>query len=446
MASSRSPIAVSALPEPAIYRVPSGRRVRGTVAVPPSKSAAQRALALILLAREPGEIVLRRPGSSEDVGAFLAALGACGLAVTSLGDDAGSVRIARPPDLPPPTVDIDCGAGGTMLRFLTAVLGAIPGRFRLDGIPRLRERPLGPLIEALRQLGAELRCLEVEGHAPLEITGGSLRGGRARLDAGASSQFLSALLLASLAAREPVTVEVTALTSAPYVDLTLDAMAGFGADLRRPAPGRFEVRPGLVRPAELTVEADDSSAAYPAAAAVLTGGEVRLRGLRRDSRQGDRAFLELLAAMGATLRWEGEDLTVTADGVLAAVDADLQAMPDQVPTLAAVAPFAEGLTRIRNVPHLRLKESDRLSAMARELGRLGVPVRELADGLEIPGVWAGASPPADPVAVDSWGDHRIAMSLALVGLRRPGVTVRDPGVAAKSYPGFWRDLEALIEG
>jgi 3-phosphoshikimate 1-carboxyvinyltransferase len=178
---------------------------------------------------------------------------------------------------------------------------------------------------------------------------------------------------------------------------------------------------------------------------------VVLAGVAADSRQGDRRFLDLLAAMGAEVEWReaadgGGEVEVRGTGRLEAVDADLSALPDQVPTLAALAPFARGTTRIRNVPHLRIKESDRLAAMARELGRLGAPVEELDDGLVIPGIWAEAMPtaPASPIRVDPHGDHRIAMSLAVAGLARPGVAVAHPGVVAKSYPGFWRDLASLL--
>ena len=201
---------------------------------------------------------------------------------------------------------------------------------------------------------------------------------------------------------------------------------------------------------EVVVEGDFSAAAYPAAAAALCGSTVRLDGLRPDSRQGDRGFIDLLGRMGARIRWwedrptSGLEVTGPAGGALRGVEADMSAMPDQVPTLAALAPFATGTTRILNVPHLRIKESDRLSAMAQELGRLGAQVEELPDGLVIPGIWAERQPPDSAVEVLTYGDHRIAMSLAVVSLRRPGVAIRDPGVVGKSYPEFWRDLETLI--
>jgi 3-phosphoshikimate 1-carboxyvinyltransferase len=194
------------------------------------------------------------------------------------------------------------------------------------------------------------------------------------------------------------------------------------------------------------VEGDWSAACYPAAAAALTGGEVRLAGVFPDSRQGDRHFLDLLAAMGAEIEWQGDALAVRGRerGNLQGIDADLSGLPDQVPTLAALGPFARGTTRITNVPHLRIKESDRLGAMASELGRVGATVEEGPDNLTLHGTWHGATPPAGRVVIDSHNDHRIAMSMALVGLRRPGIEIAAPAVVGKSYPEFWADLLSLL--
>jgi 3-phosphoshikimate 1-carboxyvinyltransferase len=343
---------------------------------------------------------------------------------------------------------LECGNAGTLMRFVVALAATVPGKWTIDGTPRLRERPVGPLVTALRALGAEVLWRGVEGYPPLTVLGGTLRGGHASVDAGQSSQYLSALLLAGLRAQEPAHSRVEALTSAPYVSVTLDLISAWG--------GRVEDRgdelvvwPGLQPPGRVHVEGDFSAAAYPAAAAALTDGEVGLFDLRHDSAQGDRDFLEVLKTMGAAVRWLGDDLTVSGSGELEAVDVDLGTMPDQVPTLAALAPFARGTTRIRNVAHLRIKESDRLAAMARELTRAGAVVEELADGLVIPGVWAGKAAtelPHAPVIVDTHGDHRIAMSMALVGLRRPGLEIAHPEVVAKSYPRFWDDLAALQRG
>jgi 3-phosphoshikimate 1-carboxyvinyltransferase len=443
--------------------IPSGRQARGRVRVPSSKSLTHRYLNLALLARRP--LIVERPLLADDTRLFLAALAQCGWTVgegpeeISLAPAGDGNRSGAPPagggnpsGAPPaggalPPVEIFCGNAGTMLRFLLASLAALPGRWRLDGVGRLRERPVGPLIEALRLLGAEIHDLGLPGCVPLEIAGGTLGGGAARLDAGDSSQFLSALVMAGLAAPRPLTIEVMALTSAPYVEVTLAAVRRCGGriEARRGEGGalHYHVLPGLFPPSRLRVEGDASAACYPAAAAALTGGCVVLQGLAAESPQGDRRFLELLASMGAEVAWSGDEVEVRG-GRLQAVEADLSSMPDQVPTLAALAPFARGTTRIRNVAHLRLKESDRLSAMAGELRRLGAEVEEGADRLDIAGTWCDVPPPGDRIAVDSHGDHRIAMSLALVGLRRPGVVVDSPQVVAKSYPAFWQDFLGLL--
>jgi 3-phosphoshikimate 1-carboxyvinyltransferase len=332
-----------------------------------------------------------------------------------------------------------------MLRLMTAALCAVPGRWRLDGAARLRERPLRPLLEALDALGAQVTSLGTGGFAPLEIVGGRLAGGAVRLAAHQSSQFVSALLLAAPASEEGVTVEAEGLVSRPYVDLTVEALAAFGVVAERTAEDGWRVPAG--RPAggvRVAVPVDASAACYPAAAAVLTGGTVFLEGVDRASAQGDVRFMHLLEQMGASVDWQPEGVEVRGGDRLDAVDADLEAMPDQVPTLAAVAPFAHGTTVVRNVAHLRLKESDRLAALVSELGGLGVPIRQHDDGLEIEGCWADVAPPTESRIVDSHDDHRIAMSAALVGLRRPGVRVARPGVVDKSYPGFWEDLLELL--
>lgn len=426
-------------PAPPPRTVPAGHPASGRLSVPGSKSVTQRFFNLALIRRLP--LLIHRPAWSEDARLFAAGLAACGFDVDLREDDLMLTPLATDPSRPP-AAEIHCGNGGTMFRFLTSALTTVPGRWRLDGVPRLRERPVGPLLDALRQLGAEIRCPGQEGFAPLEIVGGSLRGGRCVLDAGSSSQFLSSLLMAALAAARETEIEVGALTSEPYVDLTLDAIAELGGEVHRDG-NLFRIRPSDLVTAELTVEPDYSAVAYPAAAAMLSGGQVTIEGLRRDSRQGDRKFLDLLADMGGRISWRDGNLEVAA-GSLRAVSADLSQTPDQVPTLAALAPFAEGTTRITGVPHLRIKECDRLEAMARELERVGAEVEELEDGLVIPGVWASEEPPSEPVAVETYGDHRIAMSLALVALRRPGISIRNPEVVAKSYPRFWSDLDRLL--
>ena len=418
---------------------PHGAVARGRAHLPPSKSLTHRAYAIALLARDP--TVIERPLEAEDTALFLAALEALGYAVER---ERERVTIA-PLAARPRSAELDCGNAGTLFRFLVALTSTLPGRWRLDGTPRLRQRPIAPLVTALRALGARIDYLERDGCAPLTVHGGTLGGGRVRLDASESSQYLSALLLAGQRAAAPIEIEVERLVSAPYVELTAALLAAHGGTVARPAPGHFVTRPSALAGGAIAIEPDLSAAAYPAASAALTGGDIALVGVSMTSKQGDRRFLELLAEMGATVEQVGPDVRVAApvsgQGALRAVDADLADIPDQVPTLAALAPFSAGTTRITNVAHLRHKESDRLGARTEELRRAGADVVESADALEIPGVWAEREPPSTGVQIDPHGDHRIAMAMALVGLRRPNLSIRDPQVVAKSWPDYWRELE-----
>jgi len=429
-----------------------GKRAQGRLRVPSSKSLSHRYFNLAVLAGSP--ITVENPLVAEDTRLFLEALPKLGFRVTEAPNSDVHLEPVEPAT---GETTIFCGNAGTMLRFLVATLTVVPGTWILDGVPRLRERPVRPLVDALRRLGARIEYLGAEGYVPLRLHGGTLGEGTTVLDAGESSQYLSALLMAALRAPGPVTVEVESLTSRPYVDVTLGVVAAFGGRIEeseekgeriyRVWPSPLDARgAGRVR-----VEGDWSAAAYPAAAAALTGGEVTLEGLVRDSRQGDRRFLDLLEEMGAGVSWNemGDEVTIRGDGSrgLRGIEADLSSMPDQVPTLAALAPFARGTTYIFNVAHLRIKESDRLEAMATELRKTGAEVEEGPDWLRIPGIWSESGgdrePPISPVRIDPRGDHRIAMSLALVGLRRPGIEVAAPEVVGKSYPGFWRDLDRL---
>jgi 3-phosphoshikimate 1-carboxyvinyltransferase len=419
--------------------IPSGGVAAGRITPPPSKSVSHRMLNLTLLAGRP--LRLERPLVAEDTGHFFAVLERLGWSV-ELADD--ELRVS-PPIRPPAGAELFVGNAGTLFRFLTATLTVLPGRFVLDGTPRLRERPVGPLVTALRGLGAAIECPRAEGFAPLVIHGGTLEGGATRLDAGESSQYLSALLMAGTRAAAPLEIHLDALTSAPYVEVTRQALGRFGAAAAiTPTPTGWRVTPQALEPRPLlSVEADFSAAAYPAAAAALTGGTVEIHGLDPHSAQGDRGFLDVLVALGTELTWQGDVLHCTGSA-LRAVDVDLGATPDQVPTLAALAPFARGTTRIRGVAHLRIKESDRLAAMVEGLTRLGARAAETPDGLVIEGDWADGPIPTTPTTIDPHGDHRIAMAFALVGLRRPGVEIADPEVVAKSYPGFWRDFARLL--
>lgn len=430
--------AAGAAGEPVAVAVPSGRPVSGRLRPPSSKSLTHRALAMALLS--PGRTIVQRPLRAEDTDLFLAALATLGMRCAPTDD---GVEL-RPPGAFPAAAELFCGNAGTMFRFLVAIVATLPGRWQIDGVVRLRERPIRPLTDALQQLGVVIDFAGEEGHAPLVVHGGRLRGGRVQLDASASSQYLSALLLAGQRAESPIEIAVPELASAPYVGLTLDMIQRFGGRVEAVSAQRWIAHPSALGSTAVDIEADFSAAAYPAAAAALTGGKVFIDGAARSSRQGDRRLFDLLTAMGARVAWEDGGAIVEGGADLRAIDADLGDIPDQVPTLAALAPFARGTTRIRNVAHLRVKESDRLAAMTAELRRVGAAVEELPDGLVIPGRWAERPPPASAAQVDPHGDHRIAMAMALVGLRRPNLRIGDPACVGKSYPDFWRDLARLL--
>lgn len=467
----------TALPDP--LPLPTGI-VSGRLMLPASKSVAQRVLNLALLSGEP--LTIDNPPSDEDSLAFARALEVLGWSVAEWLE--GAWRII-PPVEREYGATIDCASSGTALRLLTATLSTLRGVWTVTGSEQLARRPLGGLVEALRRAGVKITLPSRSGLAgpgtglPFRVEGGPWTASEITIDASTSSQYLSALLMAAAAAKHPVTITATGLVSAPYVDLTLAWMRRFGVAVKASPveAGRatYTVDPGFRVPQSrrgkrIRLEGDWSSACYPMAGAALTGGTVTLEGLDLDSAQADRAFIDVLRQMGGVdsaplaapspvaspnqtplLREprSGGEIVVAGTGALQGLDVDMNAMPDQVPTLAALAPFAAGTTTISGVAHLRHKESDRLAVLARELGKLGVPVEERDDGLAIEGVWHDTDPPADPVTVDPVvidpeGDHRIAMAAAVLAARRPGVSLADPGVVAKSCARFWQDWAPLL--
>jgi 3-phosphoshikimate 1-carboxyvinyltransferase len=324
------------------------------------------------------------------------------------------------------------------MRFLTALLGLGHGHYRIDGVARMRERPIEDLLAALRQLDVEAVSERRNGCPPVCVRANGMRGGHVRIRGDISSQFLTGLLLAAPAAEGETTIEVDGeLVSYPYVAMTLRMLAqwrlvvhtGVGARFR--IPGRQQTGMGRYE-----IEPDASAASYFHGAAAVTGGRVTVRGLTSESLQGDVQLVDRFEEMGCQVERGDESLTVRG-GRLHGIDVDMNGISDTVMTLAAVACFAEGPTTIRNVAHIRHKETDRLAALATELRRLGAGVDEFADGLTItPGPLHGA-------VVETYNDHRMAMSLALIGLRVPGVILSNPGCVAKTYPGFFEDLERL---
>lgn len=414
---------------------PLERPPDATVTVPGSKSITNRAVLLAGLAA--GRSELSGALFSDDTRYMVGGLRALGAHVAvdeaeaRIGiDGCGGVWPAR-------EAELFVGNAGTAMRFLSAALCLGGGRYRIDGSPRMRERPIGELVEALAQLGAATTC--VGGVPPVVASGGGLRGGRAELSAERSSQFLSALLQVAPYAAGDVTIALRgAVIAQPYVDMTVAVMAAWGVQVERDGYREFRIAAGQrYRAQPYAIEPDASSAHYFLAAAALTGGRVRVRGLSRASLQGDVRFADLLERMGAQVGWEDDAIDVRGPTQLAGIDADLNAISDTAPTLAAIAPFASAPVHIRNVAHLRWQESDRLRAVASELTRLGVRVEERDDGLS---VWPS---PVVPAVVRTYDDHRIAMAFALIGLKVEGIGIEDPGCVAKTFPDYFERLEAL---
>ena len=405
-----------------------------TISVPGSKSITNRALICASLAE--GDSCIRNWSDSDDTALMMNGLNQLGILVRRSND--GLVVQGRGGELYPPKFPIPVGNAGTTLRFLIAVASLAKGRVVFEGSDRIAERPIIDLLDSLNLLG--VRTGFTPGISRFQVDGGTLGGGSVRLRGDKSSQFLSSLLMvAPLAAGEVEIIVEGPLISASYVDMTLNVMRNFGVTAeRKKATKAFFVRSGQrYRPVDFTVEADASSATYAFAAAAVAGGKVHVRGIKADSRQGDIGFLRILREMGC--RVEATEVGVSVEGTrsLGGVDCDMNAMPDAVPTLAAVALFARTKSRIRNVAHLRYKESDRLEMLATELRKLGAVIVVYEDGLEIEPV------PLKGTRLDPHDDHRLAMSFALIGLRVPGIQIENPGCVKKSFPTFWDEYQKM---
>jgi 3-phosphoshikimate 1-carboxyvinyltransferase len=413
-------------------------RLDAVLTAPPSKSATQRALVAASLARGVSRLV--RPLVADDAAFLAAALRSIGLGVTITGAGPGLVaEVDATRDVTAPAAPLMVGNAGTAMRFLTARLAGERDVFVVDGDARMRQRPIEPLVAALRALGAAAASIPGNGCPPVRVGGRGLPGGHARLPGGVSSQFLSALLLAGPMAGAGLDIEVEGpLVSRPYVDLTIDMMRRFGVTAAADAVERFRVAAGQsYRAGEVVIEGDWSSASYLFAAAALVPGRVEVHGLENASLQGDARFLDCLQEMGCRVTRGTNSIVVEGPERLRGIEADLADMPDVAPTLAVVALFATGETRILGVPHLRFKESDRIAALCATIARLGGEAEQAPDGLFVrPRALRGA-------ALDPHDDHRLAMAFAVAGLRLPGVVILNPGCVSKSYPGFWDDLDRM---
>src|SRR5262245_10304233 len=426
-------------------------RFEGSLDLPGSKSLSNRLLLLSALAEGDTEVV--RVLESEDTDVMLGALRALDVPLRGRPGDPAPMWVSgrAGPLRPPPSarsvavghgqpLELFLGNAGTAMRPLTAVLAASHGSFVLSGVPRLHERPIGDLVTGLRQLGGRVACLGREGYTPLSIEANGLDGGTAPRRGRTSSQFLSGLLMAAPLARGPVAIEVTdALVSEPYVAMTLAVMARYGVQVARPAPLRYEVpAPQRYRsPGRVLVEGDASSASYFLAGAAITGGTVRVEGCGSDSLQGDARFAEVLASMGARTRVEPAAIEVTG-GDLAGIDADLTAMPDAAMTLAVTALFARGPTVLRGIGTWRVKETDRMAAVATELAKLGARTEVRDDALVV-------HPPERirSAAIATYQDHRMAMAFSLAACGGEPVVIENPGCVAKTFPAYFDELHRL---
>jgi 3-phosphoshikimate 1-carboxyvinyltransferase len=411
---------------------------RASVHVPGSKSITNRALVLAALT---GSQQLDGALQSEDTEVMVESLCKLGFAVNpdwqaariSL-DQKSSARV-----IPAQAADLFVANSGTSMRFLTALVALGQGRYRLDGVARMRERPIADLLDALQQLGVNSHSENADGCPPVVIEARGLPGGSVRIKGGTSSQFLSGLLMVAPFAKADLAIEVEGpLVSVPYVAMTVAMMRQFGLAVEEHRPGHFQVpAPQRPRPlARYAIEPDASAASYFFGAAAITGGSTTVTGLPTHCLQGDVRFVEVLEQMGCRIERGAGTMTVHG-GPLHGIDVDMNDISDTVMTLGAVACFAEGPTTIRNIAHIRHKETDRLAALATELRRIGAGVDEFADGLVI------HPAPLHGAVVETYNDHRMAMSLALVGLKIPGIVIDHPACVAKTYPRFFDDLERL---
>jgi len=414
------------------------KAVAGRVSLPGSKSISNRVLLLAALAR--GGTVVRDALEADDTRVMLAALGRLGIRADSAS--AAEIRIEGCAGAVPARVaELFLGNAGTAFRPLTAVLALSGGEYRLSGVPRMHERPIRDLVDALRAIGASIDYLGVEGYPPLALHPGAVALDRpVPVRGDVSSQFLTALLMALPLAGRGAVIEVEGeLISKPYVEITLNLMRRFGVDVGREGWRSFRVpAAGYASPGEIHVEGDASSASYFLAAGAIAGGPVRVEGVGRDSIQGDVRFVEVLERMGAQVSLGPNWIEVRGTGRLKALDADLNHIPDAAMTAAVMALFADGPSTLRNIASWRVKETDRLAAMATELRKLGASVEEGADYLRV-------APPAQlrPATIDTYDDHRMAMCFSLAALGGVPVRINDPKCVAKTFPEYFQVLEGI---
>lgn len=410
--------------------------VKGEVRVLGSKSYTNRYIALASLSGE--ETLISGALLSDDTIYLARAIEAFGHVSVEIDEAAAAIRViptGRP--MTAPEEEIYVGGAGTPLRFLISMAGHAAGTTVITGNARMQERPMGDLLAALPALGVEAVAVRGNGSPPIRVTGGSFRGGATRISGAVSSQFTSSLLVNSVRAAQDTEVTIVDdLISKPYVEMTIAALAEMGVRVEREGYRRFTVPAGQkIRGGRVTVEPDASGMSYFLVAAAILGGQVTIPGIGDGSHQGDVHLVEVLERMGCGTEIGAHSLTLTG-GRLRGIDVDMESMPDVVPSLAIAAAHAEGVTRITDIASLRVKECDRIAAVTAELRKMGIEVEELPDAMYI----TGGTPHG--AVIDTYDDHRIAMSFAIAGLRTEGVVIKDPGCVAKSFPTFWQTLDA----
>lgn len=416
-------------------------KVDGEINLPGSKSLSNRALLLAALAK--GTTTLTNLLDSDDIRHMLNALKKLGVnyqlsadkkqcVVEGLGRAFNTSELGQQ--------ELFLGNAGTAMRPLCAALCLGQGEYVLTGEPRMFERPIGSLVDALQQAGADVSYLGNENYPPLNIKGTGLKGGTIQIDGSVSSQFLTAFLMAAPMAAADTTIEIVGeLVSKPYIKITLQIMQDFGVTVDNDNYQRFVIKGGQTysAPGAYLVEGDASSASYFLAAGAIAGGSIKVTGIGKNSVQGDILFADALEAMGAEIEW-GDDYIKASKGELKAIDMDMNHIPDAAMTIAVAALFAKGTTKIRNVYNWRVKETDRLYAMATELRKVGATVVEGHDFIEV-------TPPAklNHAAIDTYDDHRMAMCFSLVALGDAGVTINDPKCTSKTFPDYFEKLAAV---
>ena len=417
---------------------PLPHSVNASITPPGSKSLTNRAL--MIAAMTAGKSTLTGALDSDDTIAMLDSLQRLGVEASHDAASATMTVEGVGGNFPNKTAELFIGNSGTSIRFLTAMLGFAGGKYKLDGIERMHERPIGPLVDAIQNLGGGIAALSPNNCPPVQIDGQAIRGGEVTLSGSLSSQYLSGLLMASPLAQETVTLQIDGpLISKPYVQMTCEVMKAFGVKVDADeTANRFVIPAGQQYTAtDYAIEPDASAASYFWAVPAILGGKATILGLTEDALQGDVGFVRCLEKMGCDIEFGKNSISVSGPAKHG-IEIDMADVSDTVQTLSAVALFVDGPTTVTNVAHNRVKETDRIGNLAIELRKFGVQVDEHPDGLTI------HPAPLNGATIETYDDHRMAMSLSLVGLKQPGVEILNPGCVSKTYPNFFADLKAFV--